>query len=152
LLAENYPACTMTPGWLSYSDEKLGRLAREAVEEGFTIDQTQGRRQRGRRRTPDEDRLCCGGRGWRVAVDANQRWDAGPAIDWMRALAPYDPYWIEEPTSPDDVLGDASIRRAIQPIKVATGPDRAWRGGEVLAASVAEYSYPDGPVWAARRR
>ena len=50
------------------------------------------------------------GDGVRIAVDANQRWDVAPAIDWMRALAPYDPYWIEEPTSPDDVLGHATIR------------------------------------------
>ncbi len=48
----------------------------------------------------------------RIAVDANQRWDVGDAIQWVRALAPFDPYWIEEPTSPDDVLGHAAIRRA----------------------------------------
>jgi L-alanine-DL-glutamate epimerase-like enolase superfamily enzyme len=56
-----------------------------------------------------------------LAVDANQRWDVAVAIDWMRALAPFDPYWIEEPTSPDDILGHAAIARAVAPIRVATG-------------------------------
>lgn len=57
----------------------------------------------------------------RIAVDANQRWDVMQAIEWMTALSPHQPYWIEEPTSPDDVLGHATIRRALQPMKVATG-------------------------------
>jgi L-fuconate dehydratase len=61
------------------------------------------------------------GPGIRIAVDANQAWGVQQAIDWMRQLAPYDPYWIEEPTSPDDILGHASVRRAVAPIKVATG-------------------------------
>jgi L-fuconate dehydratase len=61
------------------------------------------------------------GPGIRIAVDANQRWDVPVAIEWIRALAPWDPWWIEEPTSPDDVLGHAAIARAIAPIKVATG-------------------------------
>jgi L-fuconate dehydratase len=56
-----------------------------------------------------------------LAVDANQRWDVGVAIDWMAQLAPFDPYWIEEPTSPDDILGHAAIARAVAPIRVATG-------------------------------
>src|SRR3546814_4843257 len=54
-------------------------------------------------------------------VDANQKWDVGTAISWMHQLAPYDPWWIEEPTSPDDVLGHAAIRKAVRPIGVATG-------------------------------
>ena len=55
-------------------------------------------------------------------VDANQRWDVGEAIDWMRAGASR-PLWIEEPTSPDDILGHAAIARALEPlgIGVATG-------------------------------
>src|SRR5690606_9898223 len=61
------------------------------------------------------------GPGVRIAVDANQRWDVATAIEWIRALAPFDPWWVEEPTSPDDVLGHAAIRRAIAPIRVATG-------------------------------
>jgi L-fuconate dehydratase len=256
LLTEGYPAYTTTPGWLGYSDDKLDRLAREAVEQGFTLIKLKV----GSDVADDVRRMkvarAAVGDGVRIAVDANQRWDVAPAIDWMRALAPYDPYWIEEPTSPDDVLGHATIRRAIHPIKVATGehvanrvvfkqllqagavdivqvdaarvagvnenlavlllaakhgvpvcphaggvglcemvqhlsmldyvavsgtwedrviehvdhlhehfvtpvrlergryraPLAAGGGGEMLAASVAQYSYPDGPVWAARRR
>jgi L-fuconate dehydratase len=56
-----------------------------------------------------------------LAVDANQRWDVGVAIEWMARLAEFNPYWIEEPTSPDDILGHAAIARAIAPIRVATG-------------------------------
>jgi len=56
-----------------------------------------------------------------IAVNANQAWGVKQAIDWMAKLAPYDPYWIEEPTSPDDILGHAAIRRAIAPVRVATG-------------------------------
>jgi L-fuconate dehydratase len=256
LLSEGYPAYTTTPGWLGYSDGKLHRLAREAVEQGFTMIKLKV----GADVADDVRRMTVAhvavGDGIRIAVDANQRWDVGPAIDWMRALASYDPYWIEVPTNPDDVLGHAVIRRAIHPIKVATGEHVANRvmfkqlmqagavdvvqvdasrvaglnenlavlllaakhgipvcphaggvglcemvqhvsmfdyvavsgswedrviehvdhlhehfvtpvllergryraplapggGGEMLADSVAEYSFPDGPVWAARRR
>ena len=256
LLSEGYPAYTTTPGWLGYSDDKLARLAREAVAQGFSMIKLKV----GSDVVDDVRRMkvarAAVGDGVRIAVDANQRWDVGPAIDWMRALAPYDPYWIEEPTAPDDLLGHAVIRRAIHPIKVATGENVANRvmfkqllqadavdivqidaarvagvnenlailllavkhgipvcphaggvglcemvqhlsmldyvavsgtwedrviehvdhlhehfitpvrlergryraplaaggGGEMLADSVTEYSYPDGPVWAARRR
>ena len=65
-------------------------------------------------------RLAAGSEA-RIAVDANQRWGVGQAIEWMSQLAPFRPYWIEEPTSPDDVLGHLAIRNAVQPIKVATG-------------------------------
>ncbi|OIJ91820.1 L-fuconate dehydratase [Streptomyces monashensis] len=127
LLERGYPAYTTTPGWLGYSDEKLARLAREAVADGFTqIKLKVGasleddvRRMRTARETVGPD--------IRIAVDANQRWDVAPAIDWMRALAPYDPYWIEEPTSPDDILGHAAVREALSPIKVATGEHIANR-------------------------
>jgi L-fuconate dehydratase len=57
----------------------------------------------------------------RIAIDANQAWGVDEAIGWLGPLAPYEPYWIEEPTSPDDVLGHAAIRKAVTPIKVATG-------------------------------
>ncbi|OLZ74384.1 fuconate dehydratase [Streptomyces sp. IMTB 2501] len=127
LLDQGYPAYTTTPGWLGYSDEKLARLAREAVADGFTqIKLKVGasleddvRRMRTARETV--------GDGIRIAVDANQRWDVQAAIDWMHALAPYQPYWIEEPTSPDDILGHAAVRRAVSPIKVATGEHIANR-------------------------
>ncbi|MFD8705987.1 enolase C-terminal domain-like protein [Kitasatospora sp. NPDC059648] len=127
LLERGYPAYTTTPGWLGYSDEKLAHLAREAVADGFT----QIKLKVGASLEDDVRRMRVAreavGPDIRVAVDANQRWDVGPAIDWMRALAPYDPYWIEEPTSPDDILGHAAVRAALSPIKVATGEHIANR-------------------------
>ncbi|MFD5747470.1 L-fuconate dehydratase [Streptomyces sp. NPDC127033] len=127
LLEGGYPAYTTTPGWLGYSDEKLTRLAKEAVEDGFT----QIKLKVGAELADDIRRMRTAreavGADIRIAVDANQRWDVQPAIDWMRELAPYDPYWIEEPTSPDDILGHATVRRALAPIKVATGEHIANR-------------------------
>jgi L-fuconate dehydratase len=127
LLDRGYPAYTTTPGWLGYSDEKLARLAREAVTDGFP----QIKLKVGASLEEDLRRMRVAreavGPDIRIAVDANQRWDVGPAIAWMRALAPYDPYWIEEPTSPDDILGHAAVREALRPIKVATGEHIANR-------------------------
>jgi L-fuconate dehydratase len=127
LLERGYPAYTTTPGWLGYSDEKLARLAREAVADGFG----QIKLKVGASVEDDVRRMKTAreavGDGVRIAIDANQRWDVRPAIDWMRRLAPYDPYWIEEPTSPDDILGHAAVRRAVRPIKVATGEHVANR-------------------------
>jgi L-fuconate dehydratase len=116
-----YPAYTTSPGWLGYDDEKLTRLCKEAVEAGFR----QIKLKVGADLSDDLRRIrvareVCGP-DIRIAVDANQRWDVQQAIDWVRALAPYEPWWVEEPTSPDDVLGHATIARAIAPIKVATG-------------------------------
>jgi L-alanine-DL-glutamate epimerase-like enolase superfamily enzyme len=59
--------------------------------------------------------------GIRIAIDANQRWNVDGAVEWTNALAEFDPYWIEEPTSPDDILGHATVRRGVAPVKVATG-------------------------------
>ncbi|MBE1877429.1 enolase C-terminal domain-like protein [Myceligenerans pegani] len=121
LLAEGYPAYTTTPGWLGYADEKLERLCREAVADGFGMIKLKVggdvdddvRRLRIARDTVGPD--------LRIAIDANQRWEVGEAIAWISRLAEFDPAWIEEPTSPDDVLGHAAIARAIAPIPVATG-------------------------------
>ncbi|MEU7558393.1 enolase C-terminal domain-like protein [Streptomyces eurythermus] len=127
LLERGYPAYTTTPGWLGYSDEKLARLAREAVAEGFT----QIKLKVGASLEDDVRRMRTAratvGDAVRIAVDANQRWDVQAAIDWTRALAPYRPYWIEEPTSPDDILGHAAVREAVRPVKVATGEHIANR-------------------------
>jgi L-fuconate dehydratase len=127
LLAAGYPAYTTTPGWLGYDDEKLARLCREAVDDGFA----QIKLKVGGDLGEDVRRLALArevvGPGVRIAVDANQRWDVAQAIDWVRALAPYDIAWIEEPTSPDDVLGHAAIARGVAPISVATGEHMANR-------------------------
>ncbi|MDI6101845.1 enolase C-terminal domain-like protein [Actinoplanes sp. NEAU-A12] len=129
-----YPAYTTSAGWLGYPDEKIDRLARQAVADGFRqiklkvgADQTDDVRRFARAR-------AAVGPGVRIAIDANQRWDVAEAIDWMTVLAPYDPWWIEEPTSPDDILGHAAIRQGLAkaapdggPIRVATGEHAANR-------------------------
>ncbi len=118
---EGYPCYTTSAGWLGYSDEKLRRLCQEAVDEGFThIKLKVGRdleddkrRLRIAREVIGDDRF--------MMIDANQVWEVGQAIEWMKELAPYKPYFIEEPTSPDDIAGHKKIREAVAPIKVATG-------------------------------
>ena len=121
LLANGFPAYTTTPGWLGYSDEKLLRLTKEALDAGFR----QIKLKVGADTAEDVRRFRLAreltGPDIRIAVDANQRWDVGTAIEAISALAPFDPYWVEEPTSPDDVLGHAAIRAAVAPVKVATG-------------------------------
>ncbi|WP_106213091.1 L-fuconate dehydratase [Kineococcus rhizosphaerae] len=121
LLRTGFPAYTTSPGWLGYSDDKLVRLAREAVADGFT----QIKLKVGAHVEDDVRRLelarATVGPDVRIAVDANQRWDVGDAVEWISRLAPFDPWWVEEPTSPDDVLGHAAIRRAVAPVKIATG-------------------------------
>jgi L-fuconate dehydratase len=127
LRSSGYPAYTTTPGWLGYSDEKLQRLAQEAVTDGFS----QIKLKVGANVEEDVRRMRLArdvvGPDIRIAVDANQRWDVGAAVEWMKRLAAFDPYWIEEPTSPDDILGHARIRREVSPIKVATGEHVANR-------------------------
>jgi L-fuconate dehydratase len=121
LRERGYPAYTTTPGWLGYDDAKLVRLCHEAVADGFT----QIKLKVGANLDDDIRRMRLAreavGPDIRIAVDANQRWDVDEAIHWVGALAPYDVWWVEEPTSPDDILGHAAIARAIAPIRVATG-------------------------------
>ena len=123
MLRDGYPAYTTSAGWLGYSDEKIRQLCREAIGQGFNhIKLKVGRDVR-------EDIRRCGiireeiGPDRKLMVDANQVWDVGQAIEWVRQLAAFHPWWIEEPTSPDDVLGHAAIARALNPlgIGVATG-------------------------------
>jgi L-fuconate dehydratase len=121
LLESGYAAYTTTPGWLGYSDDKLVRLSREAAQDGFTqiklkvgaVVEDDVRRLRLAREAVGPD--------VRIAVDANQRWGVADAIAWIGQLAPFDPWWVEEPTSPDDVLGHAAIRRGVAPVRIATG-------------------------------
>ncbi|MFE9879093.1 L-fuconate dehydratase [Streptomyces sp. NPDC005784] len=121
LRARGYPAYTTSPGWLGYSDEKLTRLAVEAVAAGFRQIKLKVGAD-----LADDLRRCrvaraAVGPDIRIAIDANQRWNVDEAITWTKALAECRPYWIEEPTSPDDILGHAAVRRAVAPVKVATG-------------------------------
>jgi len=121
MLANGYPAYTTSAGWLGYSDDKIRNSVRDAISQGWSefkmkvgqdieIDRRRAaliREEIGPERT--------------LMMDANQVWDVSQAIEWMKGLAEFDPLWIEEPTSPDDILGHAEIRRAIAPISIATG-------------------------------
>jgi L-fuconate dehydratase len=121
LLNEGYPAYTTSAGWLGYSDEKIKKLCREAVAAGFNhVKMKVGsdlnddlRRAEIIRKEIGQDRV--------LMMDANQKWDVDEAIHNMKELARFNPLWIEEPTSPDDILGHAKIASEIAPIKVATG-------------------------------
>jgi L-fuconate dehydratase len=121
--ASGYPAYTTSAGWLGYSDDKIRRLCREALAEGWTSFKVKVGSDLG-----DDFRRCAIirqeiGANRSMMIDANQRWDVPQAIEWVRSLASLHPLWIEEPTSPDDVLGHAAIARALEPlgIGVATG-------------------------------
>jgi L-fuconate dehydratase len=121
MLEKGYPGYTTAPGWLGYTEEKMRRLAREAVAEGWThIKQKVGGdlEQDIRRAAILREEI-----GWerKLMMDANQVWEVDAAVENMRRLAAFDPMWIEEPTSPDDILGHAAIRQRIAPIGVATG-------------------------------
>ena len=121
LEANGYPAYTTSAGWFGFSDEKIRRLCREGIADGWT-----------------HFKLKVGGDpaddlrrghivreeiGWdnRLMVDANQKWGVEEAIARTRQLAPLQPWWMEEPTSPDDILGHARIRREAAPVRIATG-------------------------------
>jgi L-fuconate dehydratase len=116
-----YPAYTTSAGWLGYADEKIGALVREAAVAGFTrVKMKVGRDLESDAKRAEIIRSALGPNGV-LMMDANQYWDVNEAIAAMRTLGQYDPWWIEEPTSPDDILGHARIRREIAPIRVATG-------------------------------
>lgn len=121
VLAQGFPAYTTSAGWIGYSEATLPRRVHDALAAGFThLKLKVGG-------DPDADlrrvRIVKEALGpeHRLSLDANQAWNVGEAIDRMHDLAQFDPWWIEEPTSPDDVLGHARIRREIAPIRVATG-------------------------------
>ncbi len=118
---EGYPAYTTSAGWLGYTDEQMRQLCRQAIAQGWThfklkvgvnIEEDIHRAHIMREEIGYDRKLM---------MDANQSWDVDEAIACMKRLARFDPWWIEEPTSPDDILGHATIARAIAPMKVATG-------------------------------
>lgn len=121
MYAVGFPAYTTSAGWLGYDDDKMRRLCQEAIDAGWSHFKLKVgadleddiRRLRIVREAIGPDRT--------LMVDANQVWDVPQAIEWMAKLAPYNPWWIEEPTSPDDILGHAAIARGVAPIGVATG-------------------------------
>ena len=123
MLRTGYPAYTTSAGWLGYSDQKVRALCREGLAQGWNRFKIKVGRDRA------DDMRRCGiireqiGSDGVLMTDANQVWDVGEAIEWMIHLAPYRPLWIEEPTSPDDILGHKAVREALAPhgIAVATG-------------------------------
>ena len=121
LRAEGYPGYTTSAGWLGYSDEKIRKLVREAKAEGWK----HLKMKVGSNLQDDIRRagIITGETGGELTLmmDANQKWEVNQAIAHMKELARFNPFWIEEPTSPDDILGHAAIARAIAPIRVATG-------------------------------
>jgi L-fuconate dehydratase len=127
LLRSGYPAYTTSVGWMGYADSKIRTLCREAVDDGFMHFKVKVGGDDDRRRValvraeigPDR----------KLMIDANQKWDVDEAIERVRELAQFDPWWIEEPTSPDDVLGHAKIANAVRPlgVGVATGEHCANR-------------------------
>jgi L-fuconate dehydratase len=118
---DGYPAYTTSTGWLGYSDDKVRRLCREALADGWTHFKIKVGR------NLEDDMRRAGiirqeiGPDRKLMMDANQVWDVGEAIENMKRLSAFDPWWIEEPTSPDDILGHAAVARAAAPIGVATG-------------------------------
>ena len=121
LRSEGYPCYTTSAGWLGYPDDKLRALCREARASGFTHTKFKV----GRDLDDDIRRLTIAreelGDDMTIMIDANQVWDVNEAIDWVQKLAFARPFFIEEPTSPDDVLGHKAIRDGVAPIKIATG-------------------------------
>ena len=121
ITATGYPCYTTSAGWLGYSDDKLRRLCQGAVDSGYRHVKLKV----GADLQEDIRRLTIAreviGDDAALMIDANQVWDVPQAIEWVNALAEFRPLWIEEPTSPDDILGHAAIRRAVAPIGVASG-------------------------------
>lgn len=121
LLAEGYPCYTTSAGWLGYSDDKLRQLCIQARDAGFTHTKFKV----GQNLADDIRRLTIAretmGEDMKILIDANQVWGVAQAIDWVNALAFLRPFFIEEPTSPDDIAGHKAIRAAVAPVKVATG-------------------------------
>ena len=121
LLREGYPAYTTSVGWLGYDDDRLRRLCRAAVADGWSAIKLKV----GGDLATDMRRLEIAraeiGPERKLLIDANQVWEIDQAIEWTLALARFDPWWIEEPVSPDDILGHARVARAVHPVRVATG-------------------------------
>jgi L-fuconate dehydratase len=121
LLKNGYPAYTTSAGWMGYSEEKIRRLSRQAKHEGWkylkmkvggNVNEDVRRASIIREEIGDDIRLM---------MDANQKWEVNEAIENMKLLAQFNPWWIEEPTSPDDILGHLAVKKAVAPIKVASG-------------------------------
>ena len=145
LLAAGYPAYTTSAGWLGYDDEKLRDKCREALGQGWDHFKIKVGRD-----LPEDIRRCAIvreeiGPHRRFMIDANQVWEIDEAIKWVRALAQFDPWWIEEPLSPDDIFGHGAVARAVRPIRVATGEHAHNRVmyKQLLASNAVDVVQPD---------
>jgi L-fuconate dehydratase len=118
---EGYPCYTTSAGWLGYDDAKLRRLCQEAIDAGFN----HVKMKVGRDKADDIRRLTIArevlGPDRHLMIDANQVWEVNQAVEWVNDLAFCKPWFIEEPTSPDDIEGHRVIREGVKPVKVATG-------------------------------
>ena len=121
LIKEGLPAYTTTPGWLGYTDEKMVRLTKQAVADVYKLIKLKC----GGNLEDDKRRLRLAreavGPDIKISIDANQVWDVNQAIEWIKGIGDVNLHWVEEPTNPDDVLGHATIAKAIAPVRVATG-------------------------------
>jgi len=121
LIEQGYPAYTTSAGWFGFSDERIRSLCREGIANGWTHFKLKVGGE------PADDlrrgRIMREQIGWKncMMLDANQRWGVEEAIQRTRQLAELNPWWMEEPTSPDDILGHARIRREAAPVRIATG-------------------------------
>src|SRR5205085_577772 len=152
---DGYPAYTTSTGWLGYPDEKVRRLCREAMAQGWTAFKMkvgQNLDDNLRRAALMRSEI---GPDRRLMMDANQCWDVGEAIEQMAALKRFDPYWIEEPTSPDDVLGHAAVdhlhEHFVDPCIVRNAryaaPARPGYSITIKPESLDAYEFPAGRVW-----
>jgi L-fuconate dehydratase len=145
LRAEGYPAYSTSVGWLGYDDAKVSRLCREALTQGWSNFKIKVGR------NLQEDIRRCAlvreeiGPQRRLMIDANQVWEVDEAIQWVKALAEFNPWWIEEPLSPDDILGHRRVAQAVRPIRVATGEHAHNRVmfKQFIASDAIEVAQPD---------
>lgn len=127
LLATGYPAYTTSVGWFGYSDDRVCGLCADCLSDGWTHFKVKVGG------APEDDERRVGlvrrqiGPACKLMVDANQRWGVDEAVDRITRLRQFDLWWVEEPTSPDDVLGHAAIARAVAPVRIATGEHCANR-------------------------
>jgi L-fuconate dehydratase len=145
LRSEGYPAYTTSVGWLGYDDQKLRRLCRESLAQGWEHFKIKVGRD-----LAEDVRRCALvreaiGPNRRLMIDANQVWEVGQAIEWLHTLSPFDPWWIEEPVSPDDILGHGKIARTVRPMRVATGEHIQNRiiFKQLLASDAIDVAQPD---------
>ena len=121
LREKGVPAYTTSPGWLGYSDEKMLALTQEAINDGFKLIKYKcGQSLDDDRRRLTKVRQLVGPE-FAIAIDANQVWDVDIAIDWINSLKEFNLHWVEEPTSPNDVLGHSRIAASVSPTPIATG-------------------------------